>query len=145
MDLEYSECKCFTHHLNVKTQKSNKSLFGSLGFVIGLLASIIGYGVWILLHRFQARTNKIKPEKVLPKSQNEDTNVTPCSDDKSKEKIKSQSDSRRKAPAHSSETHNCFVDHTGFDFSKFYVNKDGSRRIPKCRHQKHIEVKSDKL
>ncbi|CAC5424205.1 unnamed protein product [Mytilus coruscus] len=87
-------------------------------------------------NRSLTRKNKIKPEKDLPKSQKEEINVPPCSDDKSKEKIKSPSDSRRKVPVHSSETHNCFVDHTGFDFSKFYVNKDGSRTIPKMQTTK---------
>lgn len=46
-------------------------------------------------------------------------------------------DTNEKKPTKNIGNHSCFIDHTGFDFSKVFVNKDGSRRIVKCRHHKN--------
>ena len=127
-DLEYTECSCFIHQLKPKP-KSNKVLIGSIGSLIGLFMTIIFYTTWMLLNGTNHQENRIDPEK---------TKIFPDNQSKKKENTsglfdKSQlpgSDIRQK------KHHNCFMDHSGFDFSKIYVNKDGSKRIIKCRHQR---------
>lgn len=129
------------HQLKTKTPESNKALFGTVGFATGLILTLISYCLSGLLNKPKAG-NQIFPGNDRSPISEEPSPIQTEKEAVPKDTIKPSSENRRKFPAHSSDTHNCFIDHTGFDFSKFCVNKDGSRRIPKCRHQKLIDKKT---
>ncbi|CAC5415650.1 Protein eyes shut homolog,Fibropellin-3,Protein crumbs homolog 2,Protein crumbs homolog 1,Neurogenic locus Notch protein,Neurogenic locus notch homolog protein 3,Alpha-tectorin,Delta and Notch-like epidermal growth factor-related receptor,Neurogenic locus notch homolog protein 4,Delta-like protein C,Fibropellin-1,Neurogenic locus notch homolog protein 2,Protein crumbs,Protein jagged-1b,Protein jagged-2,Sushi, von Willebrand factor type A, EGF and pentraxin domain-containing protein 1,Neurogenic locus notch len=128
-DLEYTECSCFTHQLKPKP-KSNKLLIGSIGSIIGLFMTLIFYTTWMLLNTPNNKSNRVDPEKTKLFPDNQTMKNEKISELIDKNKSPVGSDMRQK------KHHNCFTDHSGFDFSKLYVNKDGSKRIIKCRHQR---------
>ncbi|CAG2245001.1 NOTCH3 [Mytilus edulis] len=61
LDIEYSECSCRVNQLKTKTPKSNKALFGTVGFATGLILTLISYCLSRLLNKPKAST-KICPE-----------------------------------------------------------------------------------
>ncbi|CAC5394934.1 Protein eyes shut homolog,Neurogenic locus Notch protein,Neurogenic locus notch homolog protein 3,Protein eyes shut,Alpha-tectorin,Delta and Notch-like epidermal growth factor-related receptor,Protocadherin Fat 4,Delta-like protein C,Neurogenic locus notch homolog protein 1,Fibropellin-3,Sushi, von Willebrand factor type A, EGF and pentraxin domain-containing protein 1,Protein jagged-2,Neurogenic locus notch homolog protein 2,Protein crumbs homolog 1,Delta-like protein D,Fibropellin-1,Protein crumbs,Delta- len=133
--LEYSECSCFTQQ-SKQTKKSIKMLIGSIGCVIGLLFTILSYCAWMMLNQSKS-DRKIYPHEATILQHEvfqESKNVKKSA--QSSQRINKLHESRLRKQKQQKEHHNCFLDHSGFDFSKLYVNEDGSRKILKCRHQR---------
>ncbi|XP_071172224.1 protein eyes shut homolog [Mytilus edulis] len=133
--LEYSECSCFTQQ-SKQSRKSNKMLLGSIGYAIGLLLTILSYCAWMMLNKSKS-DSKIHPHEatILQHEVFQESEIAkkPA---QSSHRVNKLHEARLRKQKQQKEHHNCFLDHSGFDFSKLYVNEDGSRKILKCRHQR---------
>jgi len=121
-------------HQLKKLPETNKMTGGSIVAAIGCLLSITMYCVSVCLSSMLNYSPKINPVKSLDNGFVEHNlpNSTSTSPVGSTDILNKRGKQTTRRTGH----HDCFTDHTGFDFAKFYTDKDGNRIIPKCRHFK---------
>ena len=121
-------------HQLKKLPETNKMTGGPIGAAIGCLLGISMYCVSVCLSLMLNHSLKINPVKSLDNGFVEQNLPTPTSISPvgSTDLLNKKGKQKNRRTGH----HDCFTDHTGFDFAKFYTDKDGNRIIPKCRHFK---------
>jgi hypothetical protein len=121
-------------HQLKRLSETNKMTGGSIGAAIGCLLSITMFCVSVCLSSMLNHSLKINPVKSLENGRVEQIlpNSTATSPVGSTDILNKRGKQKNGRTGH----HDCFTDHTGFDFAKFYTDKDGNRIIPKCRHFK---------